>query len=105
MDYVENDPELKFREVIHPRDKRLVSPAFLDGTLLPGDRREDPRMELALWMTSHPFSPRPRRTESGAISLGVGWSTRSTIFAWATRRLIPNSWRRWPAAFESRTTT
>ena len=105
VDNVENDPELKFREVIHPRDKRLVSPAFLDGTLLPGDRREDPRMELALWMTSHPFSPRPRRTESGATSLGVGWSTRSTIFAWATRRLIPNSWRRWPAAFESRTTT
>ena len=55
VDYVENDPELKFREVIHPRDKRLVSPAFLDGTLLPGDRRADPRMELARWMTSHPF--------------------------------------------------
>ena len=55
VDYVENDPELKFREVIHPRDKRLVSPAFLDGTLLPSDRRGDPRMELARWMTEHPY--------------------------------------------------
>ncbi len=55
VDYVENDPELRFREVIHPRDKRLVSPAFLDGTLLPGDRGQDPRMELARWMTSHPY--------------------------------------------------
>ena len=55
VDYVEDDPELRFREVIHPRNKGLVSPAFLDGTLLAGDRREDPRMELARWMTSHPY--------------------------------------------------
>ncbi len=55
VDYVENDPGLRFRRVIHPRDKRLVSPAFLDGTLLPSDRGEDPRMELARWMTSHPY--------------------------------------------------
>ena len=55
VDYVENDPDLRFREVIHPRDNRLVAPAFLDGTLLPNDRQQDPRMELARWMTSHPY--------------------------------------------------
>ena len=54
-DYVENDPSLKFIQVIHPRTKQVVTPAFLDGTVLPEERRNDPRMELAKWITSHPY--------------------------------------------------
>jgi hypothetical protein len=54
-DYLENSPELKFRKVIHPRTKQLAEPAFLDGTVLPKQRRDDPRMELAKWVTSHPY--------------------------------------------------
>ena len=54
-DYVENDPELKFRKVVHPRNKHLVAPAFIDGTVLPEEGRDDPRMELAQWTTSHPY--------------------------------------------------
>ena len=53
-DYVENDPELKFRKVFHPRNKHLVAPAFMDGTVLPEEGRDDPRTELAQWITSHP---------------------------------------------------
>ena len=30
-------------------------PAFLDGTKLPQSQWMDPRMELAKWMTSHPY--------------------------------------------------
>ena len=54
-DYVENDPELKFRKVFHPRNKHLVAPAFMDGTVLPEEGRDDPRTELAQWITSHPY--------------------------------------------------
>ncbi len=34
-DYVENDPKLRFRKVIHPRNKESVLPTFLDGTPCP----------------------------------------------------------------------
>ena len=54
-DYVENDPALKFIQVIHPRTEQVVTPAFLDGTVLPEEHRNDPRMELAKWITSHPY--------------------------------------------------
>ena len=53
--YVENNPGLKFRKVIHPRTKQLMVPTFMDGTVLPEERREDPRMELAKWVTLHPY--------------------------------------------------
>ena len=39
----------------HPRKKTVVEPTFLDGTPLPEDRRLDPRLELANWLTSHPY--------------------------------------------------
>ena len=42
-------------KVIHPRTKEVVEPAFLDGTVLPKEKREDPRLELAKWVTSHPY--------------------------------------------------
>jgi hypothetical protein len=54
-DYVANDPAVKFIEVIHPRTKEVVKPAFMDGTVLPEGRRSDPRLELAKWITSHPY--------------------------------------------------
>ena len=54
-DYLESDPDLKFRRVVHPRSKQLPVPAFLDGTVLPEERRDDPRMELARWVISHPY--------------------------------------------------
>jgi hypothetical protein len=43
------------RPMFHPRTKQPVQPAFLDGRMLPEDKRADLRMELAKWMTSHPF--------------------------------------------------
>ncbi len=39
----------------HPRRKTVVEPAFLDGTLLAEERRLDPRLALAGYLTSHPF--------------------------------------------------
>ena len=54
-DYVESDPELKFRKVLHPRNKRPAAPAFMDGKAPPEEGRDDPRTELAQWITSHPY--------------------------------------------------
>ena len=39
----------------HPRKKTVVEPAFLDGSLLPEERRLDPRQALASYLTSHPY--------------------------------------------------
>ena len=39
-------------KVIHPRSKEEVQPRFLDGTLLPENRRDELRVALAKWMTS-----------------------------------------------------
>ncbi len=39
----------------HPRKKTVVEPAFLDGTLLPEERRLNPRQALAGYLTSHPY--------------------------------------------------
>ncbi len=44
------------RTVTHPRTKESVRPAFLDGGLLTGAERENPRMRLAEWMTA-PSNP------------------------------------------------
>ncbi|MBM3785165.1 MAG: DUF1549 domain-containing protein [Acidobacteria bacterium] len=41
--------------VVHPRTKEKVMPAFLDGTTLPVDQWNDPRMKLAQWVVSHPY--------------------------------------------------
>ena len=41
--------------VSHPRTKEKVIPAFLDGTKLPESQWMDPRMELAKWVTTHPY--------------------------------------------------
>ena len=41
--------------VSHPRTKEKVVPAFLDGTKLPQSEWMDPRMELAKWVTTHPY--------------------------------------------------
>jgi hypothetical protein len=54
-DYVDSKPEITYRKVIHPRTKREVVPAFIDGRTLPEKERADLRLELAKWMTSHPF--------------------------------------------------
>ena len=43
------------QKVIHPRTGEEVEPAFLDGTVLPAEKRADPRRELAQWITSHPY--------------------------------------------------
>ena len=42
-------------KLLHPRTKTEVKPALLDGTLVPGSDRVNPRRELARWMTSHPY--------------------------------------------------
>ena len=54
VDFGEIDESLTFREVIHPRGKQKVIPSFPDGRVLPESARDDPRRELAQWMTSHP---------------------------------------------------
>ena len=41
--------------VINPRTKAVVFPMFLDGTRLSQNQWMDPRMKLAVWMTSHPY--------------------------------------------------
>jgi len=41
-------------ELIHPRTKVLVKPAFLDGRVGQHAPDANPRQELARWMTSHP---------------------------------------------------
>ncbi len=41
--------------VSHPRTKEKVIPGFLDGTKLPQSQWMDPRMELAKWVTAHPY--------------------------------------------------
>ncbi len=43
------------RHVVHPRTKQLVQPTLLDGRVLPEEQQADLRMELAEWMTSHPY--------------------------------------------------
>ena len=44
-------------KLLHPRTKLAAQPTFLDGKVLPVDRRIDLRMRLAEWMTSpeNPF--------------------------------------------------
>ncbi len=41
--------------ILHPRNNQEVQPTFLDGRILPDEKRRDPRMELADWMVSHPY--------------------------------------------------
>ncbi|MBL8215816.1 MAG: DUF1553 domain-containing protein [Bryobacterales bacterium] len=41
--------------VLHPRTKQEVVPALLDGRKIPYTENNFPRMELAKYMTSHPF--------------------------------------------------
>jgi hypothetical protein len=41
--------------VLHPRTKQEVVPALLDGTRIPHSPTNFPRMELAKWMTAHPY--------------------------------------------------
>ena len=39
-------------KILHPRTRKEVRPAFLDGTVLPEDQRTDMRQALAKWMTA-----------------------------------------------------
>jgi hypothetical protein len=41
--------------VLHPRTKQEVVPALLDGTRISHTPTNFPRMELAKWMTAHPY--------------------------------------------------
>ncbi len=45
----------KSRKVLHPRTGEEVHPAFLDGTVLPEEKRADLRVYLADWAVSHPY--------------------------------------------------
>jgi len=54
-DYLEATPEIKYRKVFNPRTKQLAAPTFIDGRVLPAQNLSDVRMELAKWMTSHPY--------------------------------------------------
>ncbi|HUQ90762.1 MAG TPA: DUF1553 domain-containing protein [Bryobacteraceae bacterium] len=41
--------------VLHPRTKQEVVPALLDGKQIPYTANNFPRLEMAKWMTSHPY--------------------------------------------------
>ena len=43
------------KQVINPRTKKEIQPAFLDGKPLPANQSSDPRLALANWITSHPY--------------------------------------------------
>ena len=45
----------KSRKVLHPRTGEEVHPTFLDGTVLPEEKRADLRVHLADWAVSHPY--------------------------------------------------
>ncbi len=47
--------EVEFKQVLNPRTKEPVTPAFFDGTDISPAHQRDPRMALANWMTSHPW--------------------------------------------------
>ena len=42
-------------KLFHPRTKAELKPALLDGTVLQGSDRENPRKALADWMVKHPY--------------------------------------------------
>lgn len=54
MDYSSKDVDGKV-ELLHPRTKAVVKPAFLDGSPSRSAPDANPRNELAEWMTSHPY--------------------------------------------------
>ncbi len=54
MDYSSKDVDGKV-ELLHPRTKAVVMPAFLDGKPSRSAADANPRKELAEWMTSHPY--------------------------------------------------
>jgi hypothetical protein len=45
----------KSRKVLNPRTQVEVPPTFLDGNVLPQEKRGDLRLALAKWITSHPY--------------------------------------------------
>lgn len=56
----------------HPRRKTVVEPAFLDGTLLAKEHRLDPRLELARYVTSHPYFAESMANRMWGYFLGKG---------------------------------
>ena len=52
---VMGNTSLTFRKVIHLRTKEEVEPRFLDGKVLPEEKRSDLRLELAERITAHPY--------------------------------------------------
>ncbi len=61
-------------KVMHPRNKKEVEPAFLDGTIVPQDARADLRMSLAQWMTApkNPYFARAAVNRFWAYFFGRG---------------------------------
>lgn len=54
MDWGSKDVGAKI-ELLHPRTKAVVKPAFLDDTAAKMSPEGNPRRELARWMTLHPY--------------------------------------------------
>jgi hypothetical protein len=81
--------------MVHPRTKQPVQPAFLDGKILPEDKRTDLRMELAKWMTSHPFFAEATVNRMWGYFFGRGIVDPVDDFRSLTRQLIRNCSRHW----------
>ena len=58
--------------VLHPRTKQEVVPALLDGKQVPYTQDNFPRLELAKWMTSHPYLRRGHRQPDLELFLWPG---------------------------------
>jgi hypothetical protein len=75
-------------KVINPRTKAEVKPAFLDGSAPPERDLAHVRINLAQWMTSHPYFAEAAANRIWGYFFARGIVDRSTIFAQRTLRLI-----------------
>ena len=51
----EGRDQLEFKKVVQPRNRTEMPPTFLDGSILAGNRVDDPRRAFAEWITEHPY--------------------------------------------------
>ncbi|MEZ5353383.1 MAG: DUF1553 domain-containing protein [Bryobacteraceae bacterium] len=58
--------------VVHPRTKKPVEPALLDGKVVAFEKNEFPRRELAAWMTAHPYFAEAAANRIWSLLFGRG---------------------------------
>jgi hypothetical protein len=58
--------------VVHPRTKKPVEPALLDGTVVPFEDNAFPRKDLAEWVTRHPYFAEAAANRIWSVFFGRG---------------------------------